>query len=150
VWADVNGTARLNAPGGALPGVFMFAAGVIGSYGVIDNNSILIVGAMAVSPDLLPITAVGVGIVARRLGFAAGPSDACSGTRSRSLRRGLVRVPPGSARPDPVRLQHRRDRGAGEPDDRQNETIAVAFVAGIAGMLALETRASAGVGVRSR
>jgi uncharacterized membrane protein len=35
----------------------------IGCYGVIDRNPILIVGAMAVSPDLLPITAIAVGVV---------------------------------------------------------------------------------------
>jgi uncharacterized membrane protein len=38
---------------------FMLAAGVIASYGVIDYDEILIVGAMAISPDLLPITAIG-------------------------------------------------------------------------------------------
>jgi hypothetical protein len=66
VWTDVLGTAWLNARPIARYLAFMAAAGVIGAYGVIDNNSILIVGAMAVSPDLLPITAVGVGIVARQ------------------------------------------------------------------------------------
>ena len=70
VWADAIGTALLNARPIPRYLAFMFAAGVIGGYGVIDNNSILIVGAMAVSPDLLPITAIGVGIVARRLGLA--------------------------------------------------------------------------------
>ena len=52
VWADVIGTAWLNARPIARYLAFMFAAGVIGGYGVIDDNSILIVGAMAVSPDL--------------------------------------------------------------------------------------------------
>ena len=71
VWADVIGTAWLNARPIARYLAFMFVAGVIGCYGVIDNNSILIVGAMAVSPDLLPITAISVGLVARRLRLAA-------------------------------------------------------------------------------
>ena len=48
----------------------MFVAGVIASYGVVEYNVILIVGAMAISPDLLPITAIGVGIVDRRLRLA--------------------------------------------------------------------------------
>jgi hypothetical protein len=74
VWADVIGTAWLNARPIARYLAFMFAAGIIGSYGVIDDNGILIVGAMAVSPDLLPITAIGVGIVARRLGIAGRAS----------------------------------------------------------------------------
>ena len=38
---------------------------MIASYGVTERNVILIVGAMAVSPDLLPITAIGVGVVGR-------------------------------------------------------------------------------------
>ena len=38
---------------------------MIASYGVTRSNGILIVGAMAVSPDLLPITAMGVGVVGR-------------------------------------------------------------------------------------
>ena len=43
----------------------MAVAGVIACYGVVDANPILIVGAMAVSPDLLPITAAAVGLVGR-------------------------------------------------------------------------------------
>ena len=70
VWADVLGTAWLNARPLARYLAFMVAAGVIGCYGVIDNNGILIVGAMAVSPDLLPITAIGVGIAGRRPALA--------------------------------------------------------------------------------
>ena len=49
---------------------FMSVAGVIACYGVVDTNVILIVGAMAVSPDLLPITAIAVGIVGRRPALA--------------------------------------------------------------------------------
>src|SRR5262249_48175894 len=63
VWEDILGTAWLNAQPIARYVAFMFVAGVIACYGVLDNNSILIVGAMAVSPDLLPITAVAVGII---------------------------------------------------------------------------------------
>ena len=60
------GAAWLNARPIARYLAFMFVAGVIACYGVIDANVILIVGAMAVSPDLLPITAIAVGIVGRR------------------------------------------------------------------------------------
>jgi uncharacterized membrane protein len=45
-------------------------AGVIACNGVVDTNPILIVGAMAVSPDLLPITATAVGLVGRSLRLA--------------------------------------------------------------------------------
>ena len=98
VWADVIGTAWLNARPIARYLAFMFAAGVIGGYGVIDDNSILIVGAMAVSPDLLPITAIGVGMVARRLGLAGRrPPDArASASESRPLAAAVAAFAPGS------------------------------------------------------
>ena len=145
VWGD---TAWLKARPGARYLAFMFAAGVIGSYGVVDDNSILIVGAMAVSPDLLPITAIGVGIVARRFGLA---------TRAFLI----VAVGLGVAALAATLSAFGQDRFDLIPSDFSievtgvlggltavnNETIAVALVAGIAGMLALETRASAGVGV---
>jgi hypothetical protein len=71
VWADVLGTAWLNARPLARYLAFMVVAGVIACYGVVDNNGILIVGAMAVSPDLLPITAIAVGIVGRQAELAS-------------------------------------------------------------------------------
>ena len=54
IWADVLGQARRNARPVALYLAFTIAAGVIAAFGVIEVNSILIVGAMAVSPDMLP------------------------------------------------------------------------------------------------
>jgi hypothetical protein len=71
VWVDVLGAAWLNARPVARYLAFMFVAGVIACYGVVDENEILIVGAMAVSPDLLPITALGVGLV---IGAWASPA----------------------------------------------------------------------------
>jgi uncharacterized hydrophobic protein (TIGR00271 family) len=148
VWADVLGTAWLNARPLARYLAFMVVAGVIACYGVVDNNGILIVGAMAVSPDLLPITAIAVGIVGRQaelasralltlgLGLAAAGTAAAASTfiqdhlgfipssysvHATGVLRGLTTV--------------------------SNETVAVALFAGVAGMLALETRASSGVGV---
>jgi uncharacterized hydrophobic protein (TIGR00271 family) len=148
VWADVIGTARLNARPVARYLVFMFTAGVIGSYGVIDNNSILIVGAMAVSPDLLPITAIGVGIVARRLGLAAqalltltvGLGVAALAAALSAFVQDQLDLIPSDFDIDVTGV-------LGGLTAVSNETIAVALVAGIAGMLALETRASSGVGV---
>jgi uncharacterized membrane protein len=43
---------------------------VLAAFAVILRNSVLIVGAMAVSPDLLPVTAACVGIVGRRARLA--------------------------------------------------------------------------------
>ena len=70
LWSVVIGAAWRQARPIGRYLVFMFAAGVIACYGVTDDNGILIVGAMAVSPDLLPIVAVGVGVVGRNLGLA--------------------------------------------------------------------------------
>ena len=125
----------------------MLAAGVIASYGVVEYNVILIVGAMAISPDLLPITAVGVGLVDRRLRLAG-----------RALRRWSWAW--GSQAPRQRSSAFAQDQSTGLPTGFNidstvlgglttvnDETIVVALAAGVAGMLALETRASSGVGV---
>ena len=66
VYADLLGQARLNARRAGRYLVFMAVAGVIAAFGVIDEDQVLIVGAMAVAPDLLPITAACTGLVLRR------------------------------------------------------------------------------------
>ena len=66
IWADMLGQASLNARPVARYLVFMMVAGVIAAFGVIEVNSILIVGAMAISPDVLPIAAACVAAVSRR------------------------------------------------------------------------------------
>jgi uncharacterized hydrophobic protein (TIGR00271 family) len=148
VWADVLGTAWLNARPIARYLAFMFAAGVIGGYGVIDDNSILIVGAMAVSPDLLPITAIGVGIVARRLGLAARALLTLAvGLGVAALAAAMAAFVEDQLDIMPSDFSIELTGALGGLTTVSNETIAVALVAGMAGMLALETRASSGVGV---
>ena len=149
VWADVLGSARLNARLLARYLAFMVVAGVIAGYGVVDENQILIVGAMAVSPDLLPITAIAVGLVGRR--------DRLAARALITLALGLA-IAAGSAA-TVTAIQDRLDalpasftlQGAGAAlgglNHVSDETVVVALVAGVAGMLALETRASSGVGV---
>ena len=66
VYADLLGQARVNARRAGRYLVFMVAAGVIAAFGVINEDQVLIVGAMAVAPDLLPITAACTGLVLRR------------------------------------------------------------------------------------
>lgn len=56
IWADVVGLAGSNSRLIGRYLVFMAVAGVTAGHGVVDANPILIVGAMAVSPDLLPVT----------------------------------------------------------------------------------------------
>ena len=66
MWADVLGSARMESRVIARNLGLMFVAGIIAGYGVVIDNPILIVGAMAVSPDLVPLIAASVGIVAGR------------------------------------------------------------------------------------
>jgi uncharacterized hydrophobic protein (TIGR00271 family) len=148
VWEDVIGLAWLYSRPIARYLAFMVVAGVIASYGVIDRNVILIVGAMAVSPDLLPIAATAVGVVGRRIDLAFRALA--------TLTVGLVVASLAAA--GSALVQDRLDLIPSDFDVEAtgilgslttvgNETIVVAFFAGVAGMLALETRASSGVGV---
>ena len=147
IWADVFAHASANAEAVGRFLVFMIVAGVIAGFGVIDANAILIVGAMAVSPDTLPITAACVGIVGRR---------------GRLVRRALVTlvVGLGAASAAAAALTVGLDLAGelpaafdvGESSLESLTTVnvtivGVALAAGIAAMLAVETRASAAVGV---
>jgi hypothetical protein len=147
VWEDIVGMAWVNARPVARYFALMAVAGVIGGYGVVDSNGILIVGAMAVSPDLLPITAMGVSVVGRRarlagyalatlvLGMAVASAAAAVSTFAQDQ---TGRLPAGFGIDA---------AGLGRLNAVNDETVVVALVAGVAAMLALETRASAGVGV---
>jgi uncharacterized hydrophobic protein (TIGR00271 family) len=146
VWADILEQARrrAGAPGRYL--LLMAAAGVVGAFAVVNRSAVLIVGAMAMSPDLLPITAACTGLVLLRprlvrrglgaLFLGLGVLFAVSAAVS-----GLVNLfdllPPGFS--------------LGEIPAAQTHigvsTIPVALAAGAAGILSVETRASAAVGV---
>ncbi len=147
VWEDVLGMAARNSRPIARYLAFMLAAGVIASYGVVDYNEILIVGAMAISPDLLPITAIGVGLVDRRLRLAGralvtlavGMGFATIAAAASAFVQDAFGWLPSDFNIDATVL--------GDLTFVNDETIVVALAAGVAGMLALETRASSGVGV---
>ncbi len=147
IWADVLGQARANARPVARYLAFMVAAGVIAAFGVIEANEILIVGAMAVSPDFLPITAVCVGLVSRRgrlvrralVTLAVGLGATCLTAGVLALIIDLLDLLPSGFDVGESALS-----GLTTVND---STIGVAFAAGVAGMLALETRASSAVGV---
>jgi uncharacterized hydrophobic protein (TIGR00271 family) len=146
VWADILARAQVQARVRGRYLVLMAVAGVIGAFAVVNRNPVLIVGAMAISPDLLPLTAACTGLVLRR---------------SRLVRRGLGTLVLGLAVACLLSLAVTLFLRAfdllpggftlGEIPAAQTHvnatTILVAFVAGVAGMLAVETRASAAVGV---
>jgi uncharacterized hydrophobic protein (TIGR00271 family) len=147
VWADLLGQARVNARTAVRYLVFMAVAGVIAAFGVIDEDQILIVGAMAVAPDLLPITACCTGLVLGRARLAAqglvaltlGLGTACLVAAAVTGVLDLLGLLPSGFAVHEVGLASQQHIEA--------ETIMVALAAGIAGMLAVETRASMGVGV---
>ncbi len=149
VWADLLGQAWLNARPIGRYLTLMLAAGVIAGYGVIERNPILIVGAMAVSPDLLPITAIAVGLVgrSRRLALAALGTLAAGLTVTGAAAAVVSLAQDGfDLLPSGFTLSSASD-ALGGLTSINHETIAVALVAGVAGMLSLETRASSAVGV---
>jgi uncharacterized hydrophobic protein (TIGR00271 family) len=147
VWEDVLGMAARNSRPIARYLAFMVVAGVIASYGVVEYNVILIVGAMAISPDLLPITAIGVGLVDGRLRLAGrafvtlvvGMAFTSIAAAASAFAQDRFDRIPSSFNVDSTVL--------GSLAHVNNETIAVALAAGVAGTLALETRASSGIGV---
>jgi uncharacterized hydrophobic protein (TIGR00271 family) len=147
VLADLLGQARVNARTAVRYLVYMAVAGVIAAFGVIDQDQILIVGAMAVSPDLLPVTAACTGLVLRRPrlirgGLASlllGLAVACLFAAAVTGFLNLFDLLPGEF------AIH--ETGLASQQHVEAETIFVALAAGVAGMLAVETRASSGVGV---
>jgi uncharacterized hydrophobic protein (TIGR00271 family) len=147
VWADLLGQAGEHARPVARYLAFMAAAGMIAAYGVVYRNQILIVGAMALSPDLLPITSICIGLVLHRgrlvagavWTLAAGLSCACLAAAALTAFLDLTNwLPSGFA------VGESALRGLTTVN---SSTFIVALAAGAAGMLALETRASSAVGV---
>jgi uncharacterized hydrophobic protein (TIGR00271 family) len=147
VWADLLSQAGANARPFPRYLVFMAAAGIIAAFGVIYQNVTLVVGAMAISPDTLPITAAATALVLLRWRLAGravialllGLAVVCAvgGVMTGALR-ALDLLPSGG---------HLNGSFLAGLSTVNISTPIVAFAAGVAGMLALETRASSAVGV---
>jgi uncharacterized hydrophobic protein (TIGR00271 family) len=147
VWADVLGQAGTNARLIARYLIFMGIAGIIAAFGVIYSNGILIVGAMAVSPDILPVTAtcaaivLGRTVLARR-SFATlviGLALACAVAALMTAVLDTLDLIPGDFAVDAAALHGL--------DAVDASTVIVALASGVAAILALETRATFAVGV---
>ena len=146
-WVEVVGHARANARPLARYLALMGVAAVVAAAGVINANSILIVGAMAVSPDLLPVCATCVGIVGGRRRLAGGAFATLI------IGLGFVMAVAGAVAagldqtgflPDDFELG---EKGVGSLITTDYSTVLIALAAGVAAMLAFETRAAAAVGV---
>jgi uncharacterized hydrophobic protein (TIGR00271 family) len=146
-WVQVLGEARAQARPIGRYLALMAVAGVIAALGVINRNAILIVGAMAVSPDLLPLCALCVGIIGRRVRLARqafatlAVGLAVTAGMAAVLSAGLDVA---SALPDDFAVG---EGGLGTLSTVDESTVIVALAAGVAAMLAFETRAAAAVGV---
>jgi uncharacterized hydrophobic protein (TIGR00271 family) len=147
VWSEVADEAIDNV--GLRPRylAYMAVAGVIAAFGVLDHSAILIVGAMAVSPDLLPLTAAAVAIVGRRpmlLGKALStllPGLVTAVMAAWVVTRALVTFGVVTTATD---IHSGVVYGLAHVSVT---TVCVALAAGVAGMLSFESRASFAVGV---
>jgi uncharacterized hydrophobic protein (TIGR00271 family) len=146
-WVEVMGQARANSRPLARYLALINVAAVIAALGVITSSSILIVGAMAVSPDLLPICATAVGLVGGRYELARrafvtlvlglGLVVVTAMVLSALLKwTGLL--------PDGFEVEESSLSTLAHTD---YSTVLIALAAGIAAMLSFETRASTAVGV---
>ncbi len=148
VWADLLSQAGANARPIARYVVFMVAAGTIAAFGVIYASTTLIVGAMAISPDTLPVAAAATAIVVRRWRLAGRAVVALTvGLGVACFVAGLLTFLLHTLGLGPSTLLPNQQQALGGLTTVNISTPIVAFAAGVAGMLALETRASSAVGV---
>lgn len=148
IWNEVLGRARAHARPGLLYLLYMVASGVIAGVGVLTGSSILVVGAMAISPDLLAISATAIGLAEWRPKLAAKAFltlvaglvvvVAAAAAATGSLR-AMGRISDDFDLVNTVLGNSLTEVGPG--------TVLVALAAGMAGMLAYETAGSAAVGV---
>ncbi len=146
-WVEILGQARANSRPLARYLALINVAAVIAALGVIASSSILIVGAMAVSPDLLPICATCVGLVRgdRELAgraFATLTVGLGLVVVTAAVLSGLLSV--FGFLPDGFNVEQSSLSTLAKTD---YSTVLIALAAGVAGMLSFETRASTAVGV---
>ncbi len=148
VWADLLSQAGANSRPFARYLLMMMIAGVIAAFGVIYANVTLVVGAMAISPDVLPVTAAATAIVLGRWRLAAraftaliiGLATVCLVGIAIAFvvhQLGLVTT----------NFSIDQESFLSGLATVNISTPVVALVAGVAAILALETRASSAVGV---
>src|SRR5215218_420078 len=146
-WIEILGQARANSRPLARYLALINVAAVIAALGVITNSSILIVGAMAVSPDLLPICATSVGLVRgnydlTRRAFTTLTLGLGLVVLTAAVLSALLKW--ANLLPDGFAVEQSSLSTLAKTD---YSTVLIALAAGVAGMLSFETRASTAVGV---
>lgn len=125
---------------------YMAAAGAIAGIGVGQDQSVLVVGAMAISPDLLPLSAVCVGLVARaRRTVLVGVSTLLAGLATAALVAGVLVWLADLA--DVLQADLGRNVLTAFVTEPSLSTVIVALAAGVAAMLSIERQAASAVGV---
>ena len=146
-WVEILGEARSYSRPVARYFLLMAVAGWVAGLGIIQSSSILIVGAMAVSPDLLPLCATCVGLVGRRPGLAV------RSFLTLALGMGMVMLVAGllvfgllqtGILDQDFNVREFGIQGLAEAD---YATGLVALGAGVAGILSFEKRGASAVGV---
>ncbi len=146
-WVEILGEARSYSRPVARYFLLMAVAGWVAGLGIIQSSSILIVGAMAVSPDLLPLCATCVGLVGRRPGLAV------RSFLTLVLGMGMVTLVAGllvlgllltGILDQDFNVREFGIQGLAQAD---YATALVALGAGVAGILSFETRGASAVGV---
>jgi uncharacterized hydrophobic protein (TIGR00271 family) len=148
VWADLLSQADANAR--PLPRylVLMATAGIIAACSVIYEETTLLVGAMAISPDTLPITAAATALVLHRWRLAGGAVAALGlGLGVACLVGAVITFVLNLFGLLPSGFDVGHGGFLSGLSTVNISTPLVALAAGVAGMLALETRASSAVGV---
>ncbi len=148
VWAEVSGRAAEHARTALLYVLFMASAGVVAGVGVLQGSAVLVVGAMALSPDLLPVSAAAVGIVEGRWGLAAraGVTLGVGLGVAALLAAGSTLMLRAFGRVDETLQLDGTALGLSLTEVGPG-TVLVALTAGMAGMLAYETASGTAVGV---
>ena len=146
-WVEVMGEARAHSRPLGRYLALMSVAAVIAALGVIRDNPLLIVGAMAVSPDLLPVCALCVAIVGRRWPLArrAAVTLVLGLGLVAAIGCGLSALLDATAAFNGQ--LHLEAAGLNTVGSVDYSTVLVALAAGVAAILSFETRAAAAVGV---
>jgi uncharacterized hydrophobic protein (TIGR00271 family) len=148
MWADLLSQADANASPVPRYLAFMAMAGIIAAFSVIYEETTLLVGAMAISPDTLPITAAATAVVVHRWRLAGRALVALvCGLGLACLVGGVMTFVLNAFSLLPKGFDVGHGGFLSSLSTVNISTPLVALAAGIAGMLALETRASSAVGV---